>query len=386
MEMRRPTYFVLAALLDGPLHGYAIIKRAAEVSRRRGATQHRNAVRRAGPSRRFRSRRGREEEKVEGRVRRSYTLTHDGHAALAAEAGRFGKPRAVWSESREGGRLMRGLLAVACRAFPPDHRARHSDEIVDTALLAANGSRWRTAGEALSLVVAGARQRLRAESSRSMRDGAALLAGILALVNLAVALAGITAGAERTSVLHFRISSGRATSRTSSTGGRRLRPGRSRDRPRTGAWRPPTRSRLGVREPRPRRYDASSSRTATRTTGAATSTSSRTRRPRASRWAPVVGGSRGAGARHAAARPHRLPLTRLPLALVAAVALVELARGRGARSSSCAGRWPRCILLGVALGTARATARGARARRRMRRAAPSVVGYLDRATSSTIPS
>jgi DNA-binding PadR family transcriptional regulator len=30
-----------------------------------------------------------EEEKVEGRVRRSYTLTHNGHAALAAEAGRM---------------------------------------------------------------------------------------------------------------------------------------------------------------------------------------------------------------------------------------------------------------------------------------------------------
>src|SRR5712692_9270855 len=30
--MREPTYFVLAALLDGPLHGYAIIKRAAELS------------------------------------------------------------------------------------------------------------------------------------------------------------------------------------------------------------------------------------------------------------------------------------------------------------------------------------------------------------------
>ena len=28
-EMREPTYFVLASLLDGPLHGYAIIKRTA---------------------------------------------------------------------------------------------------------------------------------------------------------------------------------------------------------------------------------------------------------------------------------------------------------------------------------------------------------------------
>ena len=32
MEIRRSTYFVLAALLDGPLHGYGIIKRAAELS------------------------------------------------------------------------------------------------------------------------------------------------------------------------------------------------------------------------------------------------------------------------------------------------------------------------------------------------------------------
>src|ERR1700683_4454376 len=31
-EMREPTYFLLASLLDGPLHGYAIIQRAAELS------------------------------------------------------------------------------------------------------------------------------------------------------------------------------------------------------------------------------------------------------------------------------------------------------------------------------------------------------------------
>ena len=30
--MREPTYFVLASLLDGPLHGYAIIKRAEDMS------------------------------------------------------------------------------------------------------------------------------------------------------------------------------------------------------------------------------------------------------------------------------------------------------------------------------------------------------------------
>ncbi len=88
---------------------------------------------------------------------------------------------------------MRGLLAFACRAFPPDHRARRSDEVVDTALLAADGSAWRATREALSLVVAGVRQRLRAESDRPLRDGLALLAWALALVNLAVALAGSVA-------------------------------------------------------------------------------------------------------------------------------------------------------------------------------------------------
>ena len=86
---------------------------------------------------------------------------------------------------------MRELLAVACRAFPRDHRARHSDEVVDTALLAADGSARRAAREVLSLVVAGMRQRLRAESGRSFREGAALLAGVLVLINLAVALAGV---------------------------------------------------------------------------------------------------------------------------------------------------------------------------------------------------
>jgi hypothetical protein len=98
---------------------------------------------------------------------------------------------------------MRELLLFACRAFPRDHRARRSDEAVDTALLAADGSTRRAASEALSLVGAGIRQRLRAESDRSARDGAALLAGLLALVNLAVALAGITAGVGRGSGLQL---------------------------------------------------------------------------------------------------------------------------------------------------------------------------------------
>ena len=32
MELRPPSYFALACLIDGPLHGYAIMKRAQELS------------------------------------------------------------------------------------------------------------------------------------------------------------------------------------------------------------------------------------------------------------------------------------------------------------------------------------------------------------------
>jgi DNA-binding PadR family transcriptional regulator len=32
MEFRPPSYFALAALIDGPLHGYGIVQRAAELS------------------------------------------------------------------------------------------------------------------------------------------------------------------------------------------------------------------------------------------------------------------------------------------------------------------------------------------------------------------
>jgi PadR family transcriptional regulator PadR len=32
MEFRTPSYFALATLIDGPLHGYAIVQRATELS------------------------------------------------------------------------------------------------------------------------------------------------------------------------------------------------------------------------------------------------------------------------------------------------------------------------------------------------------------------
>jgi len=87
--MREPTYFVLASLQDGPLHGYAIIKRAAELSGGRvllaTGTLYTALDRLAGEGYVALV----HEEVVQGRVRRSYGLTADGTAALQAEAERL---------------------------------------------------------------------------------------------------------------------------------------------------------------------------------------------------------------------------------------------------------------------------------------------------------
>ena len=87
--MREPTYFVLVSLLDGPLHGYAIIERTVELSGgpvrlatgtlytaldRLTAEGYVELVR---------------EEIVNGRARRSYGLTSSGAGALRAKAARM---------------------------------------------------------------------------------------------------------------------------------------------------------------------------------------------------------------------------------------------------------------------------------------------------------
>ena len=87
--MREPTYFVLACLLEGPLHGYAIIKRTAELSRGRvrlaTGTLY-TALDRLTAEGYVRLV---SDEIVNGRVRRSYGLTDPGAAALRAEAVRM---------------------------------------------------------------------------------------------------------------------------------------------------------------------------------------------------------------------------------------------------------------------------------------------------------
>jgi PadR family transcriptional regulator, regulatory protein PadR len=103
--MREPTYFVLAALLAGPLHGYAIIMRAEEMSggRVRLATGTLyTALDRLTAEGHVRLV---SEELIAGRVRRSYGLTDEGSAALRAEAQRMA----------EAAQLVTGAAAAGAR-------------------------------------------------------------------------------------------------------------------------------------------------------------------------------------------------------------------------------------------------------------------------------
>jgi len=89
--MREPTYYLLATLLDGPLHGHGIIKRAKEISDNRVCLA-------AGTLYAALDRLTREgliaaarEETVNGRLRQYYELTPSGTAAVNTEADRMAK-------------------------------------------------------------------------------------------------------------------------------------------------------------------------------------------------------------------------------------------------------------------------------------------------------
>ncbi|GAA0356557.1 PadR family transcriptional regulator [Actinoallomurus spadix] len=89
--MSEPTYFILAALLDGPLHGYAIIKRAEEQSggrvRLAVGTLYGALDRLAGSGLITVDR----EETVGGRPRRYFRITEDGAEAVTEEARRMAR-------------------------------------------------------------------------------------------------------------------------------------------------------------------------------------------------------------------------------------------------------------------------------------------------------
>jgi DNA-binding PadR family transcriptional regulator len=89
MELRPPSYYALAALIDGPLHGYGIVRRAAELSN--------GSVRLSTGTLYGLLERAIAEDLVSagepyverGRQRRDYTLTVAGRVALQTEAKRL---------------------------------------------------------------------------------------------------------------------------------------------------------------------------------------------------------------------------------------------------------------------------------------------------------
>jgi PadR family transcriptional regulator, regulatory protein PadR len=91
VELRRPSYFVLAALIDGPLHGYAIMKRAEELSdgevRLSTGTLYAALERAMNESLVTAG----DPYVVAGRERRDYALTPAGRTALEEEAARMAK-------------------------------------------------------------------------------------------------------------------------------------------------------------------------------------------------------------------------------------------------------------------------------------------------------
>jgi|HubBroStandDraft_2_1064218.scaffolds.fasta_scaffold87352_1 PadR family transcriptional regulator PadR len=113
--MREPTYFVLASLLQGPLHGYAIMKQAEGLSRGRvrlatgtlyAALDRLTAEGYVHPV---------SDEIVNGRARRSYGLTDAGAAALRAEAVRMAEAASLVTR-----------VGPPVRAARPARRARNA--------------------------------------------------------------------------------------------------------------------------------------------------------------------------------------------------------------------------------------------------------------------
>ncbi|WP_203999484.1 PadR family transcriptional regulator [Micromonospora lutea] len=93
--LREPSYFVLAALINGPLHGYAVIKRVTELSDGRvtlaAGSLYSVIDRLLGEG--LIAADG--EEIVNGRARRYYRLTDEGCQVLAEEADRLARAARV---------------------------------------------------------------------------------------------------------------------------------------------------------------------------------------------------------------------------------------------------------------------------------------------------
>ncbi len=95
MELRRPSYYALAALVDGPLHGYAIMQRASVLSdgavKISTGTLYSILDRALGEQLVVCG----EPYVVSGRERRDYTLTAAGRVRLEEETDRLARAARV---------------------------------------------------------------------------------------------------------------------------------------------------------------------------------------------------------------------------------------------------------------------------------------------------
>jgi DNA-binding PadR family transcriptional regulator len=95
MELRPPSYFTLAALIDGPLHGYAIMRRASHLSggtvRVSTGTLYSIIDRALNEGLIVAG----EAYVVSGRERRDYSLTPAGRLALREETDRLARAARV---------------------------------------------------------------------------------------------------------------------------------------------------------------------------------------------------------------------------------------------------------------------------------------------------
>ncbi|MFB7919475.1 PadR family transcriptional regulator [Streptomyces sp. NPDC056061] len=105
-SMQEPTLLILTALADAPRHGYALSQEVVAISQGRvklrtgtlyGSLER---LQEEGLVEVF------SEERVEGRLRRTYTLTHDGRQALSAEV------RRITATAREANRRLKRAAAT----------------------------------------------------------------------------------------------------------------------------------------------------------------------------------------------------------------------------------------------------------------------------------
>ena len=107
MAMQEPTFFILTALAEQPLHGYGVMQAVADLSKRRvtlrAGTLYAALDRLSADGLLVMDR----EEAVDGRLRRYYRLTEDGAAALAMEVERLRTNASVAAARLRRGRITR---------------------------------------------------------------------------------------------------------------------------------------------------------------------------------------------------------------------------------------------------------------------------------------